>query len=88
MTATLSSVRAQQRERHLSYPVAIDDDVRVAFVDRLSLRIGIWLLLRSTRNIDRAHDHATRARTLANSRACEARERHALREHLLRTIRA
>ena len=52
-------------------------------IDRLSLRLALWLLLRSTRRARRHANHEVHARLLANERERVVREAAALRRHLL-----
>ncbi|KAA9149933.1 hypothetical protein F6B41_24335 [Microbacterium lushaniae] len=43
-------------------------------IDRLSLRLGLWLLLRGTRSVPRGQAHAAHSRAHSAERAREARE--------------
>ncbi|GAA1913842.1 hypothetical protein GCM10009775_03150 [Microbacterium aoyamense] len=55
----------------------------LSLVDRASLHLGLWLLLRSARSASRRADHHNHARLLANEQARLAREAAALRlQHL------
>lgn len=55
----------------------------VGLLDRLSLRLGLWLLLRSARQNERRLDREAHARSLRDERAREVRDHAAQREHLL-----
>jgi hypothetical protein len=48
---------------------------RVSPIDRLSLRLGVWLLLRGARHVRPRRTHADQERALAVARQLEARER-------------
>ncbi len=61
---------------------------RISPIDRLSLRVGLWLLLRSTRHIHRIRSHDDHARVRAAHRARWARERAAERRALLSAPRS
>lgn len=58
---------------------ALPASAHVSLVDRTSLRVGLWLLLRSARNAHLRADRDARARLLETHRLLEARERDALR---------
>jgi len=62
---------------------ALPASAHVGLVDRTSLRVGLWLLLRSARNARRRSDREARARLVESHRALEEREREALRRLLL-----
>ncbi|MDN3494547.1 hypothetical protein QL996_01280 [Planococcus sp. APC 4015] len=51
----------------------------LGLVDRVSLRLGLWLLLRSARNARRHADHGQHARRVHADRGRLAREAAALR---------
>lgn len=59
---------------------------RLSWLDRASLRLGLWLLLRSTRRIHRLRDHDAHAHRLAREGARAARDAYTY-EHLLRATR-
>jgi hypothetical protein len=61
----------------------VPSDVRLTVTDRLSLRLGLWLLLRSARRLQRPGDHSEHSRRRRNETARVARERHAERRRLL-----
>lgn len=56
---------------------------RISPLDRLSLRLGLWLLLRSTRSVRRVRSHDVQVQARANERARLSRERAAERLRLL-----
>ncbi|WP_375384086.1 hypothetical protein [uncultured Microbacterium sp.] len=88
MNDLLAPVRSpdQERQHILSHPPRLGP--RPSLVDRLSLRVGLWLLLRGQRRLNRSADHAEQYRVLANERARAERERGSVGEHLLRHVRA
>lgn len=87
MNTTLSHVRSLDRdEQHLRSDVA-SLPRPVSALDRLSLRLGLWLLLRSTRRVARMRAHDEQARLVAGHRARDARERAAEREQAVRWLR-
>lgn len=56
----------------------------LTFVDRLSLRVGFWLLLRGARRArQRRTDHITQARLLSAARTLATREDATVRLHQL-----
>ncbi|MET0735445.1 MAG: hypothetical protein ABWY55_07360 [Microbacterium sp.] len=67
-------------------PVPELPDLRspLSLVDRASLRLGLWLLLRSSRRAIRRADHASHSRLVANEQSRLAREAAALRLQQLR----
>jgi hypothetical protein len=75
MNAMLTPVRSLDQDRHLTVD-ALDDRTRLSLLDRLSLRIGLRLMLRAERIVDRRSDHQARALALANAREIGDRERH------------
>ncbi|MFG6445406.1 hypothetical protein ACFXQA_09035 [Microbacterium sp. P07] len=75
MNDLASRVRSTDRTEQEILLSVVDPGVRISPLDRLSLRLGLWLLLRSTRRIRRVDDHADRARLLARLRAEEERDR-------------
>ncbi|TDN92668.1 hypothetical protein [Microbacterium sp. BK668] len=63
---------------------ALPASAPVGLVDRASLRLGLWLLLRSAAHANRRADRDLRSRALENRSGLEARENAALRRlHLL-----
>jgi len=62
-------------------------DHRLSALDRLELRLGLWLLLRSARRLDVADDPAQLSRRDAARRERAERERRAERVYLLRVPR-
>jgi hypothetical protein len=85
MNDTLAPVRSLGSDRLL--PASATDGVRLALTDRLGLRVGLWLLLRSARRLDSARDHDGHARRLANSRSHDDRLHVTLRSHALSSVR-
>ncbi|HWI31185.1 MAG TPA: hypothetical protein VNT50_06825 [Microbacterium sp.] len=89
MNDTLSAVRSRDQNRlHLHLPTLPASGARLSFADRASLRLGVWLLLRSTRSAQQPAAHERHHRHLVNERARLAREHIAAREQLLWTVRA
>lgn len=89
MHDTLSPVRSPDLDRHqLHVPALPATGARLSLADRASLRVGLWLLLRSTRSVQQNAAHDTHHRHVANDRARLARERAAAQEQLLWTVRA
>jgi hypothetical protein len=88
MNELLAPVRSrdQERQRILTTPPQLG--ARPSLADRLSLRIGLWLILRGERRLQRAADPLEHGRLLANERARLARERQAAAEQLLWSVRA
>lgn len=60
---------------------------RLTLADRLELRVGLWLVLRSARRQESARDHADHARRLGNHRSLADRNHAALRAHALNSVR-
>lgn len=72
MNTALVSERSLDREEQL-----LSADIRsprISLVDRLSLRLGLWLLLRSTRRIHAIRDHRGHEAARAAQRARHARD--------------
>ena len=87
MNELLAPVRSPDQERQQILTNMPRLGVRPTFADRLSLRIGLWLILRGERRLHRAADHLQHARVHANERARLARESAAATEQLLRSVR-
>lgn len=68
-------VRSTDRAEQEILNAVVDPGARISPLDRLSLRLGLWLLLRSTRRIRRMRDHVDHAHLLARQRAEQERER-------------
>ncbi|WP_439592512.1 hypothetical protein [Microbacterium sp.] len=51
----------------------------LSLTDRASLRLGLWLLLRSSRSATRRADHASHSRLVTNEQSRLAREAATLR---------
>jgi hypothetical protein len=89
MYDTLSPVRSPDRDRiEFHVPALPAPGARPSLADRASLRVGLWLLLRSTRSVQQNAAHESHHRHVANERARLAREHVASREQLLWTVRA
>lgn len=88
MNTTLERARPFDRTAQPVHPAfdwnELDSiSVRVSPLDRLSLRLGVWLLLRGARHVRPARTHASQLRDLSVARELEARERRAARERAL-----
>lgn len=70
---------------HPQHPLPALPDPRspLNLTDRVSLHLGLWLLLRSTRRANLHADHRARSARLANERSRTAREADTLRLHQL-----
>jgi len=86
MNDTLTPVRSLGSDR-LLLPASAKDGARLTLPNRLELRIGLWLLLRSARRLDSARDHSDHARRLVNARLRDGRNHDALRAHALNSVR-
>jgi hypothetical protein len=86
MNDTLTSVRSPGTDRRLLAATAADG-VRLTPVDRLELRIGLWLLLRSARRHEGARDRDAHIRRIRNDRARTDLHHAALRAHALDSVR-
>ena len=71
MNTTLTPVRSLDRDRHQ----LTASDARLSPADRLSVRLGLWLLLRAERRVDRERHTDLAARALAGARAREEYDR-------------
>jgi hypothetical protein len=86
MNTTLTSERSLDRDVQLELTNSPRLS-RLSTLDRLSLRLGVWLLLRSTRRLDEPRDRETHERARAAQRARLARDATSY-EHLARAHRA
>ncbi len=86
MHAMLTPVRSLDQTRRPDVDV-LDVRTRLSLLDRLSLRIGLRLMLRAERIVERRRDHQTRALVLANARQIRARERGVADDALLALFR-
>ncbi|MET0781398.1 MAG: hypothetical protein ABWZ16_07760 [Microbacterium sp.] len=86
MNDTLAPVRSLGSDR-LLLPTSATDGAHLTFADRLELRVGLWLLLRSARRQDSARDHSDHTRRLVNNRSRDDRHHVALRAHALNSVR-
>ncbi len=87
MNNTLAPARSLDSARLLLLPAAEADGAQLTLAARLELRLGLWLLLRSTRRSHTAADRHDRARHAANARSLDDRHHTALREHALSSVR-
>ncbi|MCR2763658.1 hypothetical protein NQ152_09065 [Microbacterium sp. zg.B48] len=85
MNDTLAPVRSLGSDRQL--PTSATDGARLALADRLELRLGLWLLLRSSRRLDSARDHGDHTRRLVNARSRDGRLHDTFRSHALSSVR-
>jgi hypothetical protein len=83
MSTHLLELRTPELHTHSSAPALPDPRAPLSLVDRASLHVGLWLLLRSTRRAQRRADHRVRAALVANERSRTAREADTLRLHQL-----
>ena len=88
MNDLLAPVRSPDQARQHTITTQPRSGVRPSLADRLSLRIGLWLLLRGERRLRRNADHDEHSRLLANDRARAVREREAASGQLQCSIRA
>jgi len=86
MNDTLAPVRSLGSDRLLLHASATNG-ARLTLTDRLELRVGLWLLLRSARRQDTARDHRDHARRVVNTRSRDDRHHDALRAHALNSVR-
>jgi hypothetical protein len=86
MNDTSAPVRSLGWDR-LLLPASVSDGAHVTLAERLELRVGLWLLLRSARRLDSARDHEDHSRRLRNSRLLADREHGALRAYALNSVR-
>jgi hypothetical protein len=71
MNDTLAPVRSPDADVLLHAtlrPASAEQAAQLTLIDRLELRVGLWLLLRSTRRQRIARDHLDHARRLVNHR--------------------
>lgn len=83
MNTSLATERSLDRDEQQ----IVSDELRqrLSALDRLSLRLGLWLLLRSTRRLHRRHDHDAHERARLAQRARDARD-HVTIHHARRTF--
>ncbi|HWL78277.1 hypothetical protein [Microbacterium sp.] len=86
MNDTLARVRPPDTDALLS--TSLSDVSRLSPLDRLELRLGLWLLLHSGRRNGAARDTEARALLLEQNRARTDREHDALRKHALLSVRS
>lgn len=83
MSTQLLDVRDTDLHPHPVHPALPDPTAPLSLIDRASLHLGLWLLLRSTRRAHQRTDHRARAALVANERSRTAREADTLRLHQL-----
>lgn len=82
-----SSVRDRpELDLHQSLSALPPPSRHVSLADRLSLRLGLWLLLRSARQNERRSDPVAHANRLRLERERESRELAAQRDRLQRLL--
>lgn len=90
MNDLLAPVRSPGSDR-LLLPASATDGTRWTLADRLELRIGLWLLLRSARRRQRRRErdghYSAHARILLHERSRLDREHCALRAYALNSVR-
>ncbi len=84
MSKLLLNVRTPDVHPRQSLPELPDLRSPLGLVDRASLHVGLWLLLRSTRSAHVRADHESRSRLLANEQSRLRREAETLRLQSLR----
>jgi len=83
MSKLLLDVRTPDLHPPQSLPELPDLRSPLSLVDRASLRLGLWLLLRSTESATRRADHPSHTRLVTNEQSRLDREAAALRlQHL------
>jgi hypothetical protein len=90
MNDTLAPVRSPGSDALLHsalHPASTGRAAQLTLGERLELRVGLWLLLRSARRRYTARYHHDRARRLVNHRSVTDRHHAALRDHALNSIR-
>jgi hypothetical protein len=86
MNASSTTVRSLDRD----HPVIITIPTprrRVSLIDRIALRLGLWLILRGDRAIYRPDAYASHGRVRANELARREREARAFRAWSERGVR-
>ena len=68
MLKLLVEVRAPDLPPPLDLPLLPADRTALSLTDRASLRLGLWLLLRSTRRASNRTDHVSHSRRVATER--------------------
>jgi hypothetical protein len=71
----------------LLIPASVPHGARLTLAERIELRVGLWLLLRSARRQGSGRDHEDRSRRLADTRSLSDRHHGALRAHALTSVR-
>lgn len=86
MHTLLTPVRSLDQDRHFDVDT-LDARTRLSLFDRISLRIGLRLMLRAERIVARRRDNQKRLLTLANAREIRIRERSVANDALLSLFR-
>ena len=86
MNDTSAPVRSLGSDR-LLLPASASDGAHLTLAERLELRVGLWLLLRSARRQGSARDSEDRSRRLQNALSRSRRNHEALRTHALNSVR-
>jgi len=84
MNDTLAPARSLDSDRLL---LPLTSHSHPTLAARLELRLGLWLLLRSTRHHRGVRDPDEHTRRFANARSLEARHTAALRAHAVNGVR-
>lgn len=80
----MSNALAHVAERDVAHAHPVHPlPAHVGLVDRLQLRVGLWLLLRGSQRVQRLSDHRAHDLLVRNERAREARELAAVRARAL-----
>jgi hypothetical protein len=85
LTADLERRHDVPRQHDVAYhlPNLPAPPAHVSVADRLSLRLGLWLLVRSVEHVEHQADHSAQQLRVRNDRAREVRERAFARERML-----
>ncbi|MFG6401674.1 hypothetical protein [Microbacterium sp. P04] len=67
-------VRSRGRTEEEILRKVVEPGAQVSLFDRISLRLGLWLLLRSARRMRRVRLHADHARALEQAASLQNRE--------------
>ena len=77
-------VRSTDHDEQQLLRVVLTPDARVSPLDRLSLRVGMWLLLRSARRVRRRRDRLGHEELREQQHLARERERNDAWAHLAR----
>lgn len=87
MTNLTTDVRRHENDVTRQLPPLSEQHAHLSTLDRLSLRLSVWLLERSLSRVEHLTDRAQRAARVRHEQEREARERAFEREWLLRPTR-